>query len=179
VLDVVIPKWQKKRSAFNHDWLKNQYMPALAKCINLIDGKIEDREFEWNFYFHVLQQWEHHEVELLSLLKDFELEMTPRVLLSIPPLSRADAETKGWLGNLIHELWLARYGVRDLLAETSKHHSDLNTKYSQLKVAFHKSPDLRDAIGNSVVRDLIVRFRNGCLALAKTIEKFPSTVRVT
>src|ERR687885_736280 len=64
--------WQKRRTSFNHDWLKNQYMPALAKCINIVDGKIEDRAFELNFYNLVLRQWKRHEVELSTLLDDFK-----------------------------------------------------------------------------------------------------------
>ena len=75
------PVWQKRRSEFNHDWLKNRFIPALAKWLNLLDDRIEDLSFEHTFVETVLPQWEDHREEALALPRDFEQEMSPRTLL--------------------------------------------------------------------------------------------------
>ena len=171
-------RWQKRRSEFNHDWLKNQYMPALAKCINLVAGKIDDRDFELNFYSRILVQWELHEDELSLLLEDFQSAMSPQLLLLSPPLSYADQSTKKWLGPLIHELWLRRYKVHDLVSRAKDAGMNLNRQYLQLKAFFIVNQDLGAAIGNTELTELLLNFRNRCQTLAKTLERFPSTVRV-
>src|ERR1044072_7135922 len=104
-------RWQKRRNTFNHDWLKNQYMPALARYLNLLDGLIEDDEFAQSFVSQILPEWESHREEAANLIKSFECEMSPQRLLECSPLSRCDEHTKRWLGNLMHALWLKRYPV--------------------------------------------------------------------
>src|ERR1051326_4473635 len=88
--------WQKRRSSFNHDWLKNQFMPALAKWLNLLDNKIEDPDFERAFIASVLPKWEQHREEALRLPRDFEQEMSPRRLFECHPLAHHNVHTKQW-----------------------------------------------------------------------------------
>src|SRR5207248_1082717 len=94
--------WQRRRSAFNHDWLKNQYLTALASWINLLDsrGGYRDAAFESVFVPEILPQWELSREEALSLARTFDWEMSARQLFQYPPLLRSDSDTKQWLGDL-------------------------------------------------------------------------------
>jgi len=174
----VAPCWQKRRSVFNHDWLKNQYMVALAKYLNLLEGKIEDRDFEGSFVQSVLPEWELHSREATALAKDFEREMSPRVMFDRYPLSLCDEHTKQWLGNLLHVLWLTRYPVRCWVADAAECAAEAEIAYSQLQESLRSCQDIRSSDALRGYRDKFIDFRARCQDLAKALEKFPSEVRV-
>ena len=92
--------WQKRRSAFNHDWLKNQYLPALAKLINIIDSEVEDPEFPRFFVHLTFPQWEQRREEVLSIIRDSEHSISPQILFHSSQLSNCDAYTKSWASEL-------------------------------------------------------------------------------
>jgi hypothetical protein len=173
----MISTWQKRRSEFNHDWLKNRYLPALAKWINILDNRVEDQEFQKEFPRTILNQWLEYGPEAYLLAKRFECEMSPRVLLERYPLSRLPGSTRDWLGPLVHELWLSRYPVRQWVADTVAAVCAANAAYETL----------RDSIAskeNSTVEELrslrgtFTRFQGLCQGLARTIEEFPSKLLI-
>jgi len=173
----MISTWQKRRSEFNHDWLKNRYLPALAKWINILDDRVEDQEFQREFPRTILNQWLEYGPQGHLLAERFESEMSPRVLLERYPLSRLPGPTRDWLGPLVHELWLSRYPVRQWVADTVAASDAVNTAYGLL----------RDSIAskaNSTVEELrplrstFTRFQRLCQGLARTIEEFPSKLLV-
>ena len=110
--------WQKRRSEFNHDWLKNRYIPALAKWLNLLDDLIEDAPAEAGFVASVLPQWEGRSQEGLALAHDFVTAMSPAGLLDCIECLRRRTD-KEWLRQLIHQLWLARYPIHEWIADAS------------------------------------------------------------
>jgi hypothetical protein len=97
----VSTSWQRRRSELNHDWLKNRYLPALAKWINILDDYVEDYGFEKDFLELTLPQWEEHRLLVIALIESFEIEMSPGIQLSHPPLSHLPESTKMWLHSLI------------------------------------------------------------------------------
>ena len=169
--------WQKHRSTFNHDWLKNQYMPALAKYLNLLDDLIEDDEFAVSFISQTLPEWEVHRKEALNLAKSFEREMSPRKLFEHLPLCRSDECTKRWLGEIMHRLWLKRYPIDEWIVEAQKAVENTDIAYEKLQLK------LRD--GNSEItetppslRKSFREFRDRCQNLANALSRFPSEVNV-
>jgi hypothetical protein len=176
---MMAPCWQTRRSTFNHDWLKNRFIPALARFMNLLDDLVEDSEFERSFTTRILLEWEEHRSEALSLCLDFEREMSPRVLLDSPPLSYCDDETRQWLGNVIHALWLARYPVRDWIAEASASVSEADAAYDLLHSELIKFMYTQSVCTLYPLRQLFADFLRKCRKLANSIERFPSEVMVT
>ncbi len=172
------PAWQRQRNAFNHDQLKNRYLPALAKCLNLLDDKIEDEAFEKSFLTTVLLDWERLQSEAGTLAGDFEGNMSPRGLLEESPLRRLDDPTREWMGELIHGLWLVRCKVKDLVAHalecieaTHKAYIRLQRRLSQDGgLSFRK---LRES------RSEFAAFHDCCRKLSQAFEAFPSEVRFT
>jgi len=174
----MISQWQKDRSAFNHDWLKNQYMPALAKYLNLLDDQLEDLEFERSFILETLPEWEAHRAEALALARSFESEMSPQRLFDAPPLARCDEATKQWLGEFIHTLWLKRYPVRQWIsgAVTATEHAD--TAYQKLHAMLRACPNVYSAEVTRPYRAQFGELRARCQDLANAVSKFPSEVKV-
>src|SRR5258707_121105 len=149
--------WRKRRSSFNHDWLKNQYIPALARYLNLLDDLIEDDEFARSFVSDVLAEWELHRNEAVDLAKSFEYEMSPQRLVECSPLCRCEECTKRWLGNLMHLLWLKRYPIDQWVAEAAQAIESTDVAYGRLQQS------LRDRSGSAL--DDSPRSRSDCWSL--------------
>lgn len=174
-----VPAWQHRRGHFNHDWLKNQFLLALGNFINLLDDFIENVELESSFVSTVLPQWEKHRDEVGRLLVDFEQEMSPRTLLQVSPLARYDQDTRQWLGDLIHTLWLAKHPVHGCVGEASARLREADEAYELLQGELKSCPDTSSAPALRPLRDRFVEFYRVCQKLARAIEQFPSNVRIT
>jgi len=174
-----VPAWQYRRTRFNHDWLKNQYIPALGRLQNLMNGQIEDFDSEAVFMEQILSEWRAHREEALSLPRDFEEGMSPRRLFDCPPLSYSDAETVGPHGDLIHCLWMARHPVRRWIAEASARAIEADEAYRQLHEALLADTDLPPQQSSVPFQTLGTNFYGACCKLAKAIEQFPNRVYVT
>jgi hypothetical protein len=170
--------WQKRRSEFNHDWLKNKYIPKLGAWVNLLDERIEDKDLERSYVSSILPGWEHQQKEALALPRDFETEMSPRTLFREPPLSNCDDDTKQWLGELVHHLWLIRYSVGKLVSDALESTEKANDAYSKLKSALKGCTDTSNVEALKPFRPFFVEFLRSCRALSEAIEKFSSEVKV-
>jgi hypothetical protein len=174
----LITSWQKRRNAFNHDWLKNQFMPALAKFINLLGDRIEDHDFEVSFITQILPSWDSNWREALLLAQDFERGMSPRQMFDYLPLARCAEENKRWLHSLAHSLWLVRYPVREWVADTTIAAEEANSAYNRLQVALKKCDNIRSAEAIRPFREQFSDFRSRCQELATALSKFPNDVKV-
>ena len=170
--------WQRRRIEFNHDWLKNRFLPAIAKSINLLDGELEDLEFEQKFVARDLAEWELSRSQILSLTADFEIQMSPRTLFEQVPLSCCDDDTREWLGQLVHDFWLSRYPVRQWIEHATECTRAADKTYNRLHLELDQCPDTRSATALRPLRPLFAEFWQACMNLAKAIERFPSEVLV-
>ena len=169
------PDWQRRRSLFNHDRLKNKYLPALSTFLNILDDKIEDDEFERSFVADTFPGWELRHAEVTALIHDFESEMSPRNLLD----RSWRTPDKSWLSRLVDILWHSRYPVAEWLSEAQDAARQTNESYLRLCRELEKSRDIEQSERLRQLRDDFARFRNGCQDLAISIEKFPRKILVT
>lgn len=174
----ITPDWQRRRASFNHDWLKNQYMPALAKCLNLLDDRIEDPQFEQVFVTVVLPQWESHYTEVLHLLQSFQQEMSPRALVSQMGFC-GNGQGEHWLAEVMHHIWLARYPVRQWVEQALARAHAADAAYKELQESLSGCSDVQSAEALRPLRDTLAAFRDRCQDLAKAVEQFPSEIKVT
>lgn len=170
--------WQSRRREFNHDWLKNRFIVALNSWLRLLDGAIEDSILEKSFLSDVLPQWEVRRNEVNELIRDFEKEMSPRQLFSEPPLSRCDGQTKRWLGELIHGLWLVRVSAKELTTTAESAVAAADTAYAELSRVVRTRPKCAVLAGMKPHRHLFERFRDACQKLGAAISEFPQEVQV-
>ena len=169
--------WQKRRSEFNHDHLKNEYIPDLGAWLNLLNGKIKNPAMEESFVDSGLPVWVSFYQEASALSADFEIEMSPRTLFNDTPLSNCDEDTKAWLGTLIHQLWLERYSVRKLIVDVSRSAQITNDTYIELQDALKNCKDTKKAEALKPYKDLFSELLKNCRFLAEAIENFPSEVK--
>lgn len=174
----MILNWHKKRNEFNHDWMKNKYIPALGTWMNLLDDKLDNDEIEKSFIESKLPEWELHRSLAIALLHDFETEMSPRMLFSKPPLFNCDEDTKQWLGELIHCLWLERYSVKGLVKNATERAKNTNAIYEKLCNSLKNCKNIHKIKELKKYRELFSEFLKACRELSEAIEKFPSEVKV-
>lgn len=171
------PHWQRRRSQFNHDWLKNRFLPALTKWANILAGEVEDQAFERTFSEQILPEWESQREEAMAICEAFENEMSPRRLVDRPPLSRCDESTKQWLGALVHQLWLARYPVSGWIAQATARVQATAAAYDRLQEGVRRRG--RTTLSQSQeVRERFEDFRRRCQELAATMQALPSEIKV-
>jgi len=168
----ITTKWQKRRAEFNHDWIKNVYLIRMDEFLNLLDDKIENHELEKSFVSDSLKSWENHAIEAEELFVDFEIEMSPRAFFEHPPLSECDDSRKEWLAELVHQLWLARYPVKEWVSNASMRAKDVEKVYKGLLKELEDCKDIQSAEALRPFRPFFARFRDRCQDLATAIEQF-------
>lgn len=168
-------EWQRQRSFLNHDWLKNCYLPALDTWLNILEGAVEDPDFEEFFVNNRLREWPTHRPLLDSLLLSFENKMSPLVWFDQEPLSQLSSETKAWLRPLIHGLWCVRVKARGLLDETTSRLGECDERYSHL-IRVIEAQDRTDSTSLAAYCREFGEFGNACRALAKTLSQFPNRI---
>jgi hypothetical protein len=172
-----VPHWQRRRSRFNHDWLKNRFLPALTKWANILAGEVEDPAFDKSFPERILPEWESQREEALAICETFEDEMSSRRILDRPPLSRCDESTRRWLGTMVHQLWLARYPVNEWVARGTAGVQAATAAYARVQegtlrlggTALSQSREHRERFAD---------FQRRCQELAATMHAFPSEIKV-
>lgn len=97
--------WRRREARFNHDWLKNGYLPALAKWVNVLSGSVEDRVFERSFALGALRAWEVQRTVAAGLLADYECLFSPRALFDRGPLRSCGAADRAWLEPIARHFW--------------------------------------------------------------------------
>ncbi len=124
--------WQDRRSKFNHDWLKNGFLANLNTFLIRLERENSVQEDLELFIREELPEWETRIVEADWLFKTVEAEMSPRRFFDVPPLAHCSEETKQWLPDLVHNLWLNRYPVQKLSEDGSSVLNRAKIEYSGL-----------------------------------------------
>lgn len=168
--------WQRRRSDFNHQWLKNRFLSALDAAEQVIRGRIRAAAYWQEFIKADLPEWQERREDLNLLLEDFEIEMSPRRLFDCPPLSECASPGRDVLAELMHELWLARYPIASWLKKANGAASRANIHFERLrKIA---PMDEAGKVPSEFVSEF-EEFRAACRTLSKAIEKFPDRILVT
>lgn len=166
--------WQRRRSQFNHDWLKNVYLPGLGAWLNVIDGLVEDPEFRESFCKGRFLQWEERATDVRALLDEFESQMSPRVLFEEPPLSAMGGSVRNWLLPLVDLLWRHRVQVEPLLDQARRRLASCERVYGTLRRHVGEG-----VTGGDALRSGVAVFASECTALSATISQLPDEILVT
>lgn len=168
--------WQLKRSEFNHDWLKNQFLNRLNAFLERLRGSKPDAEKLSRFVREHLPEWNAHEPEARWLIDCMESELSPKRFFDQPPLNRCDAETKGWLPVVVHDLWLCRYPVRELQEKAGGLLTAVNAQYAKLDAALKNSTSV--TVGRLVaLQQEFSELSRLCVELHDTFSAFDVKVR--
>lgn len=152
--------------------MKTKYIPPIKKFLNILDGEIEDKSFENNFLQAVLPKWSIYKEEVYWLINHFEERMSPKILLTLNPLSHLNIENKNCLQELIHFVWATKYSIKDLTESVQKEAERASNSFESLK------EDLINInmMYTSSLKQKLLNFYLACIDLSKSIEKFPGDI---
>jgi hypothetical protein len=171
-------QWQRLRRELNHDWLKNIYLPRLGAWMSVLQGEVEDVGLEVSFLHGGFSEWCDRSEEIGRLLASFESAMSPRTLLDEEPLCKVTCATRAWLEPVVHEMWRARVGTRELVAKAERCLTNCATLHTELS----RQVDVQERPSADSLRCLahgFDRFLLECARLSRALSRFPDTVRVT
>ena len=167
--------WQSRRSVFNHDWLKNTYLNRVAGAASRCSGTSPSWEQIARFCQSDLPAWEAHADEAGWLIESVEEQMSPRQLLSVEPLSAVPENSREWLGEVAHGMWVGRTGVhmkRDVAADALVR---MQEAYGLAATSWGDLLDKRDVNG---LRRLIEALAKAVEELSVVIHRFPRRIEV-
>jgi len=173
--DFDLPNWQRLRSDFNHQWMKNRLLSALDSLANLLNGKIRAAGYLEDVLSTEVSEWSERGRDLEVLLHDFESEMSPRKLMATPPLCELEADIKAVIAECIHQLWLVRYPVGEWLETARSAYALANQEYERLLKI--KTVQFEGRI-NPEFAVCFDAFRIACRDLSTAIGKFPNQILV-
>lgn len=166
--------WSRRRSALNHDWLRNQLIQLVRSGVAFYSGEWEKEGFVDEFPGKLESLWLARKADLFRLAEDFDRVMSPRQCFAQVPLSRLPAAEREWLEPVVHELWVARQSRVSCSATT------LYDLVDQADMAFCA---LRHVLVRvepyAVVREKLAVFYRLCLALSTALSTFPTRILVS
>ncbi|MHC2071112.1 hypothetical protein ACYFX5_26870 [Bremerella sp. T1] len=162
--------WMVNRDQLNHDWLKNQYIVALGRFLNVVDGNESSQKYLDYFLNAILGQWEIQGPQFQKLINSFEQSLTPCRYF---PCSGSSIESQAgiWLTEFAHQMWKIRWNVSSLVSQAL-------AAWTAVNVAYQQVIDAR-AAGCTFARSAILRreeFQNlsdRCIALSDALGLFP------
>ncbi len=170
--------WQSQRNRLNHDWLKNDFLIAFDKFINILDDRIEDDEFMVGFVENGLLTWGLEYPLALELIECFASKMSPMVLFDRPPMSRWPSK-KRWLPMLVDRLWRNRHQIDELVDAAREKAKQANKSYLTLMAELESAAGAAKIHRARQIRDHFVQFRSDCRAMASAIGRLPHRILVT
>lgn len=167
--------WPKRRSDLNHGRLGNQFRTALGNAVNVLNGKVRWPGDRHGLMSECVNEWKAISTGASTLLEDFEREMSPKRCFEIPPLCNCDSETKSWLPQLIHELWLSRLPVKTWVTDAQSALRGADSACKEMNALLPQTTFTdRHAVETLAAR--AVAFQEACDNLVERISKLPHTI---
>lgn len=170
--------WQKGRASFNHDWLKNHYLLALDTFINVLDDLVENDALLNEYVSSLLPEWEERRAEIVGLIDEFALCMSPRTLFLTRPLVNCPPMDREYLGALVDTLWRNRRPVERIADDVRSAIGVVDAAYRELRQRVSLSSDTRSLSALRESRSTFGTFRYACLRLAQAVEVLPGTLEI-
>jgi hypothetical protein len=171
---VTPPRWQRRRARFNHDWLKNDLLPALTTFRNILSGAARSASIQAHFQNEELAAWPARSAEARALAQSFTNQMSPKSLFATPPMNGMPDDTRKWLEPLVHQLWLSRTAALYLVDNAIKAIDEADGCWRRLQTALPAD----GAPAGQGALPAVDDFLGSCQALARSFEHFPRTVSV-
>ncbi len=131
MLEPIHSTWQKRRSEFNHQWLKNRVLSALDAAGNVVQGEVggDEARLLCDVVSIDLREWPRRRAEAMRLLESIEDSMSPKVFFAYPPLDNWEAELRVPCEQLVHDVWLHRHSIRKLRDNAIQALNDADVAY--------------------------------------------------
>jgi hypothetical protein len=159
-----IRAWRNKRSHLNHDWLQVDYLTFTRAWRGEITTMGHGGPFSEGIKEQVLG-WRDKAAEWREFIVDAEEALSPRQLLSGPPLEEMPDEQKGWLGDMLHEVYCAKTGIRERVDQLINRLEEINGLVDELTAG------IAGADGGK-------RLYGACMEFSSMVSALPSRIQL-
>lgn len=109
-------EWQRKRSDFNHGWLKNRLIVGLIKCLRVVEGRVGDQNM-LQAMSDLLDEWPRMRSRIEEVLAFAESFLSAPIPTDASDVAWLGEENCAFLLEVERQIWLGRDHVdRQLLA---------------------------------------------------------------
>jgi len=167
-----VQTWQKVRIQLNHDWLQNQFIPACAKMVHVLEGAVQDEAYGSKFFGQYLPVCVNRFKEIDELIASFEKSMSPGSLFEENPLNCLPGNQKLFFLELSHILWMHKNPVQKWISNAKKALAYSQTCWLNTQEKNKGFGDVYD------VKICVSEFLESCIELSDCISLFPSKIIV-
>lgn len=171
-------KWCHTKINFSHDWLRNIYLRSLDSFIKQIHYVKPDIEFLKEKIKSEIPEIELKYNEATWLIENCESEMSPRQYFISGPLSKMNNDSKEWMSNLIHSMWLFRYNIHVLLERGRQLLKEILNNY-QVIISKTKNIEQWRHEDFQHLYDDVVKLRQNCKEFSNVLSELPDEIKIT
>ena len=178
-IETTSSEWRNRCSKLNHDWFGHEFFNGFHYFIDQLQKREPDRDDVdmLKFWEEDFPAWKtHRRKEAQWIVESFEDYMLPQRFLSCTPLSGYDIETREWLADLVHGLWLSRYSVEEKVKESQESLALVNELYDELYEKIACELEQSNAINLTQLIDSQPQFCDQFCELRETYINFSKTL---
>jgi len=143
--------WEKRRSYFNHAWLKNRLLVGLMKCTRVASGEVEDAD-AWRSLANLIDEWGRMRGVAAAVLDFLQERIACEIIPDANDVSVFGSEVCIFLMEVERQRWLVREQAEKQHSESRAALASLDRELDQLGAALALEPDappyrLQESIG--------------------------------
>lgn len=169
----MLTEWERKRSAFNHDWMKNIYLRNLMGALDRLQ-LAPDSPIIIDYLDSDFSAWEHNRDKVCWLSKNLSESLSPKRLFESRPLSLVSADTRAWLPDAVHHIWLAKYNVKEAVSRLNILIDTVDEQYKNIKKILDNN---EGKIKREVLKYCLETYQTACRDLSNNLSSLPKTIR--
>ncbi|MBK6744446.1 MAG: hypothetical protein IPG66_16380 [Hydrogenophilales bacterium] len=130
--------WNRARSNFNHNWLKNRLIVTLSRTRNVLNGKVHD-EAIWADLTALLSEWPERMAEAKDIMMSYPDAASPRQSVETSLAANVPKDVAGWLADVAVQRWKEQESPNEKYADAVGALNDLDSHMREFNVLLSSS----------------------------------------
>jgi len=169
--------WQRRRSDFNHNWLKNTYLGYIRRLHKILDEN-KKAQNGLRLFLEKFPEWELRQVELITLINEYGDLLSPKTLLNVTPLNNLEEDYKLLIGEKVDEIWKLKNNIPEQIKAAKDCLEKVESNYDILKKRMENVTEIQDISDRDGCKKEVKAFIDACEELNSTVNKFHNRIRM-
>ncbi len=136
-------EWNRARSSFNHDWLKNRLMVTLARARNVLHGRVDDDSI-WTDLNSLLEEWTEKKADATRIVALYEELADPRKNIEAKVSSSFPPDVVDWLSDVAVQRWIEQESPAERKEQATQALHDVDHRVAEVSARLGKSSVLEN-----------------------------------
>jgi hypothetical protein len=161
-------EWKHLRSKLHHDWLQNKYITFLRAEIAILNHPDHTGGAGKDILLQ-LHGWERKKGALLKFINNTSDSLSPKQLLTVPPLNKLNENDRQWLADIVHQIYLERSDIERQVNKLRDLYLEIDAVVTDLTDMLTGKRTVTPGLG-SILLDKVVIFSTEISALPYDIQ---------